>query len=66
MNDMKIKIEATPMGIVRKLDELGRVVIPMESRKELSWKPGTPIEMFSMKEGIFIRAYRTSDSESNG
>lgn len=46
-----------PLGIVRKIDELGRVVIPMEVRKVNKWDAGTPIEMFSTNEGILIRKY---------
>ena len=32
-------------GIVRKIDNLGRVVIPKEWREKLKIGPGTPIEM---------------------
>lgn len=33
------------LGIIRKLDELGRIVIPMEIRKSLNIKEKDPIEI---------------------
>ncbi|MBK0010688.1 AbrB/MazE/SpoVT family DNA-binding domain-containing protein, partial [Bacillus sp. S35] len=33
-------------GIVRKVDELGRVVIPVELRKVLTIKEKDPVEIF--------------------
>lgn len=44
-------------GIVRKLDDLGRVVLPMEVRKVLSIKPRTPMEIFVDGDNIIIRKY---------
>ena len=32
-------------GMIRKLDELGRIVIPMEIRMQLEWKIKDPIEI---------------------
>ncbi len=46
-----------PLGIVRKIDHLGRIVIPMEVRRIRGWKTGTPIEMFATDEGVFLREY---------
>lgn len=46
------------LGIVRKIDELGRVVIPKEIRRSNGWEPGTSIEMFATTEGIHMREYR--------
>lgn len=44
-------------GVSRKLDELGRVTLPMEFRKELGLneeeKPW--VEMFLVNDGIYIR-----------
>lgn len=37
-----------PNGIVRRIDELGRVVIPKELRKILEIREGSPVEIFSM------------------
>lgn len=45
------------LGVVRRLDELGRIVIPKEIRKTNGWECGTPMEMFMDKQGLFIRPY---------
>ena len=45
-------------GIVRRLDSLGRVVIPMELRRMLHLEPETPLEFFTADDGtIALRAY---------
>ena len=41
-------------GIVRRIDDLGRVVIPKEIRKTLRIKEGTPLEIFTDREGEII------------
>jgi AbrB family transcriptional regulator, transcriptional pleiotropic regulator of transition state genes len=46
-------------GIVRKLDELGRVVIPKEVRTSLNLKDSDPVEIFVDDDGqIILRQYR--------
>ncbi|MHC5534584.1 AbrB/MazE/SpoVT family DNA-binding domain-containing protein [Priestia megaterium] len=45
-------------GIVRKVDELGRVVIPMELRKVLSIKEKDPIEIFVDGNQIILQKYK--------
>ncbi len=37
-------------GIVRRIDDLGRVVIPKEIRRTLRIKEGTPLEIFTDRE----------------
>ena len=45
-------------GIVRRIDDLGRVVIPKEIRKTLKIKEGTPLEIFTDREGqIILKKY---------
>ncbi|MGG0481329.1 AbrB/MazE/SpoVT family DNA-binding domain-containing protein [Priestia megaterium] len=44
-------------GIVRKVDELGRVVIPVELRKVLSIKEKDPIEIFVDGDHIILKNY---------
>ncbi|MED4052276.1 AbrB/MazE/SpoVT family DNA-binding domain-containing protein [Priestia megaterium] len=44
-------------GIVRKVDELGRVVIPVELRKVLSIKEKGPIEIFVDGDHIILKNY---------
>ena len=38
----------------RKLDELGRLVIPMEFRKSLGWSQGMPLKMNVDGERVII------------
>jgi len=44
-------------GIVRKVDELGRVVIPVELRKVLAIKEKDPIEIFVEEDQIILKKY---------
>ena len=41
-------------GVVRRIDDLGRVVIPKEIRRTLRIKEGDPLEIFTDKEGEII------------
>jgi AbrB family transcriptional regulator, transcriptional pleiotropic regulator of transition state genes len=44
-------------GIVRKVDELGRVVLPMELRRTLGIASGDPIEIFVSEDQIVLQKY---------
>ena len=44
-------------GIVRNLDELGRIVIPKEIRKKLGIEQKDPIEVFIDGNSIVLRKY---------
>lgn len=45
-------------GIVRRIDELGRVVIPKEIRKTLRIREGDPLEIFTDRDGqIILKKY---------
>ena len=45
-------------GVVRRIDDLGRIVIPKEIRKTLRIKEGDPLEIFTAKEGeIVLKKY---------
>lgn len=41
-------------GIVRRIDDLGRVVIPKEIRRTLRIKEGDPLEIFTERDGEVI------------
>ena len=41
-------------GIVRRIDDLGRVVIPKEIRRTLRIRDGDPLEIFTDKDGEVI------------
>ncbi|MEW6770080.1 MAG: AbrB/MazE/SpoVT family DNA-binding domain-containing protein [Bacillota bacterium] len=46
------------LGIIRRLDDIGRVVVPSELREVLGWKPGDPVEITSTQDGrIVLRKY---------
>ncbi len=55
-------------GITRKVDELGRIVLPSELRRTLDINPRDTLEIFVDGEGIILRKYQPqcifcSDSE---
>ena len=41
-------------GIIRRIDDLGRVVIPKEIRRQLKVDEGDPFEIFMTKEGEVV------------
>lgn len=47
-------------GIVRRIDDLGRVVIPKELRRAYDIHEGDPLEIFVDAEGIIIRKYENT------
>lgn len=48
-------------GIVRRIDELGRVVIPKEVRRAMGIKDGDPLEIFRDKDNIVLQKYSFAD-----
>ncbi len=45
-------------GIVRRIDDLGRVVVPKEIRRTLRIREGDPLEIFTDREGeIILKKY---------
>lgn len=56
-------------GIVRRLDDLGRLVIPKEIRRTHGMVEGTPMEIYVEGENIIIKKYVEtvlSSNEKNG
>ena len=45
-------------GIVRRIDDLGRVVIPMELRRTLGIVESDPLEIFVDGDKIILRKYQ--------
>lgn len=45
-------------GIVRKTDQLGRIVIPMELRKKLGIGENDPLEIFVDEDMIILKKYQ--------
>ena len=46
------------IGIVRKVDELGRVVLPKELRDTMELPENTPMEIFIDADKIILRKYQ--------
>lgn len=44
-------------GIVRKVDQLGRIVLPIELRRTLGIKIRDPLEIFVEDDSIILRKY---------
>lgn len=44
-------------GIVRRIDDLGRIVIPKELRQTYGIDEGDPVEVFTSEHGIVFRKY---------
>ncbi|AUD12389.1 AbrB family transcriptional regulator [Planococcus sp. MB-3u-09] len=52
------KLKST--GIVRRVDQLGRIVIPKELRKITNMDIGAPVEIFMDGDFINLRRYQTT------
>lgn len=47
-------------GMVRTVDNMGRIVLPKEMRDVLSIESGTPMEILVSGENLVLRKYRPS------
>jgi stage V sporulation protein T len=57
-NDRQEETALKATGIVRRIDELGRVVIPKEIRRTLRIREGDPLEIFTDREGeVILKKY---------
>lgn len=45
-------------GIVRKVDDLGRVVIPKETRRTLGIAEGDPLEIYTNGNQVILQKYQ--------
>ena len=49
-------------GIVRRIDDLGRVVVPKEIRRTLRIREGDPMEIFTNRDGeVILKNIRQSE-----
>jgi transcriptional pleiotropic regulator of transition state genes len=44
-------------GIIRKIDPLGRIVIPIELRREHDMMPDDTVEIVNKEDGVLIKPY---------
>ena len=47
-------------GIVRRIDELGRVVLPVDLRRAFGLEVCDPVEVFVDEDAIILRKYQPS------
>lgn len=52
-------------GIVRRVDDLGRIFIPKAIRREMGIAEGTPLELFTEKGAIVFKRYDNENELSN-
>lgn len=44
-------------GVIRKIDELGRIVLPKEIRRNLGIRDGESLEIFVDEKGVYLQKY---------
>jgi len=42
-------------GIIRRIDDLGRIVVPKEIRRTLRLREGDPMEIFAQDGGVLFK-----------
>ena len=52
-------------GIVRRIDDLGRIVIPKEIREKMELDCGTPVEFFLEKNSVIIQKFDIDDTPAD-
>lgn len=53
-------------GMVRRVDDLGRIVIPKELRKQVNIIEGEPMELYIMEDGsILLKKYKITLDNNN-
>lgn len=50
-------------GIIRRVDDLGRVIIPKEIRRSVGIREGDPLEIFLHEDGVCFKKYTTNKLE---
>ena len=51
------------VGVIRSLDNLGRVVIPSEFREMLGMRDKQDVEIFLTNDGVFVRPVQDPDEK---
>ena len=52
-------------GIVRRIDDLGRVVVPKEIRRSLNIREGDPLELFLDGDKVYFQKYIPTEEYSS-
>ena len=54
-------MELKSIGMLRRIDDLGRIVIPKEIRRSLGIKEGDPLEVYSTNDGgIYLKLHEVN------
>lgn len=56
---MKVRLQMKSTGVVRKIDHLGRIVIPKEIRKSMKIKDGESLEIYVEEDTILLKKTST-------
>ena len=57
MNNNASNGSHTRSGIIRRVDELGRIILPKDVRRSFNITEGTPMEIFVEEDGIKLKRY---------
>ena len=52
-------------GIIRHVDDLGRIVIPKELRRSMNIDSGTPLEIFVNDDQIIVQKYKPNHEKDD-
>lgn len=55
-----------PTGVIRRMDDLGRVIIPKEVRRRAHFEERDPLEFFIYDGGVLVKKYQQEDHEKGG
>lgn len=55
---MKKLMKPQSAAMVRRLDDLGRIVLPVEMRRTMQLNAFDPVEMLATEDGILLRKFR--------
>ena len=50
-------------GIIRRMDEIGRIVIPKEIRRSMHLEEGEALEIFTEENAVIFKKYGINDEE---
>ena len=54
------------IAVIRRIDDLGRIVIPREIRRKLGIEEGDPIEIYVSGDSLILKKYvQETDSDKN-
>ena len=51
-------------GVIRRVDDLGRIVIPREIRRALKITEGCPLEFYTDNNSIYLKKYQPYETET--